>query len=82
MSFNNFFVRSSANPVPPCLPNSLYLAKPFTYYRIRKICGYDFHILQRHVGEDEFRVAPFGKRQIIGQEGRKPSGQKELICTG
>jgi len=32
-------------------------------------------------GEDDFRLAPFGKRKIIGWEGRKPSGQKESICT-
>jgi hypothetical protein len=30
-------------------------------------------------GEDEFRFAPFGKRQIIGWEGSKTSGQKESI---
>jgi hypothetical protein len=33
-------------------------------------------------GEGEFRLARFGKRQIIVWEGRRPSGLKESICAG
>jgi hypothetical protein len=58
------------------------LARPFPYQEPTKNAAMICISSRGACGEDEFRLAPFGKRQIIGWEGRKPSGQKESICIG
>jgi hypothetical protein len=60
----------------------MYLAT-FDNYRLpRENASFHFVIWNGQLWGERFSVSAFQRKRIIGREGRRPSGRKEVICSG